>query len=440
MESPLAKLYQACDPMEAATTEQYVDCSDVRGSHAFSGRFCNALRNAGTGSSFLRFLITGHVGGGKSSELAHLQAKLESMDKPFLVVMMDAKDYIDDNDVTPNDILLAIISELAATVKSKTGVELSDSYLTRKLNELILFLGREVDVESVDVPLWEAKAKIKLLKQNETARQQVRDKLLPIESSFLQEINVVFEQARLEIRKKGYEDIVLILDNLEKIQRLEGADEGSESHRELFIHRSQKFVGLKCSFVLTVPLTLVRTNSGALRNAYGETPFTLPMVKVATRDGETYEAGYVMLREVLRNRGVNDTIIEPDAQELLIQYSGGHVRDLLGSIRSAISLATQDKVTLKEARAALGQIVTSLNPTKPEWEVLAALECDPNRKLDSGDPVSARILEQLFALEYINGGDNEDFIQHEEPWYAIQPLLKGTRSFKSALEAYKASK
>lgn len=439
MDSPLAKLFQACDPMLPATSEQYVECSAVRGGHAFTERFCGALRNSGTNGSFLRFLVTGHVGGGKSSELVHLRAELERMEKPYLVVMMDAKEYIDDNDVTPNDILLAVISELAATVKEKTGVELKDSYLTRKLNEWIGFLRREVDVDAVEIPFSGAKTQIKLLKLNEVARAQVRDALLPIESTFLTQVNLVFEEARQVGKKNGFQDIVLILDNLEKIQRVDGAVEGSESHRELFIIKAPKFIGISCNFVLTVPLSLVRTHAGALRGAYGSAPFTLPMIKVMSRDQMSYESGYKALGELLKKRGATPQSIDLDAQRLLIQYSGGHVRDLLGSLREAISFTRGDRVNLQAARSALGQIVTSLNVGKSQWERLAALERDPDRKLDPEDPVCARILEQLFALEYINGGEGLNFLAEEDPWYAVHPLLTELSSFKTALTNYDAA-
>ncbi|MCE9558189.1 MAG: hypothetical protein K8R88_04495 [Armatimonadetes bacterium] len=438
MSTPIAKLFQACDPMKPATSEQYVDCSDVRGGHAFTREFCGALTNAGDDGSFLRFLITGHVGGGKSSELLHLKAQLEQMEKPYLVVMMDSKEYIDDNDVTPNDILLAIVSELAETVKAKAGINLDDSYFVKKLNEASDLLKSTVEVSEGDVTAGLLKLKVKLLRIDESARRKVRGALVQNESSFIQQINLVFEEARTAIRKKNYRDIVLILDNLEKIQRIDGVDEGTESHRELFIARAQKFVGLNCNFVLTVPLTLVNTHGGQLRGAYGQPPHTLPMIKVSDRSGKRYDGGYVKLRELLSKRGANPEVIDNDARDLLIEYSGGHVRDLLGTLRGAISTASGSKVVLADAKAALGQIVRSLTVSRAAWERLVALEESPDRTLDLNDPVCISILEQLYALEYVNGEDNQGFLQDQEAWYAIAPVLKELRSYTTALSAYKA--
>jgi hypothetical protein len=124
--------------------------------------------------------------------------------------------------------------------------------------------------------------------------------------------------------------------------------------------------------------------------------------------------------------------VDSDAEDLLIKYSGGHVRDLLGSIREAISLAADGRVTLRNARAALGQIVSSLQPSTAAWDRLAQLDADPDRRLNPDDPICAQLLEQLFVLEYINGGEDDSFLQHDETWYAVHPLLEGMRSFESA--------
>jgi hypothetical protein len=70
-------------------------------------------------------------------------------------------------------------------------------------------------------------------------------------TSILTEISTVFEEARLKLAQKTneqgvqrYADIVLIMDNLEKIQRIDGRNEGEESQRELFIERAPQLMGL----------------------------------------------------------------------------------------------------------------------------------------------------------------------------------------------------
>ncbi|MCC2671246.1 MAG: hypothetical protein K0Q72_3717, partial [Armatimonadetes bacterium] len=138
----LSDLYNACDPLKPATPAQYVDAKGVRGGNAFTRLFLNQLSRAITNpGSYLLVLFSGHVGSGKSSELEHLEHYLVSGEllpggKRFLAVRMDAEEYLDHHDVATSDILLAIVAELAATLKDEKGIELKDSYFQKRLDEL----------------------------------------------------------------------------------------------------------------------------------------------------------------------------------------------------------------------------------------------------------------------------------------------------------------
>ncbi|HEX9930764.1 MAG TPA: hypothetical protein VGB02_19680 [Pyrinomonadaceae bacterium] len=48
------------------------------------------------------------------------------------------------------------------------------------------------------------------------------------------------------------------------------------------------------------------------------------------------------------------------------------------------------------------------------------------------------MLENLTVLEYINGGD-EDIWEEVAPWYAVNPIVRELREFKTARERIKQS-
>jgi hypothetical protein len=77
MSDVLTRLYQACDPLAPATVEYYVDCSAVRGNNAFTQQFIREISRSAP-ASYLHYLFSGHIGGGKSSELEHLRHTLET--------------------------------------------------------------------------------------------------------------------------------------------------------------------------------------------------------------------------------------------------------------------------------------------------------------------------------------------------------------------------
>ncbi|MGK7944479.1 MAG: ATP-binding protein, partial [Microcystaceae cyanobacterium] len=81
---------------------RYVSCREVRGDD-------NIIRAVGrkiTLSDVPTYqLYTGHRGGGKSTEIAHLKAYLE--EKGCRVIYFEADEYMDTKDVNYTDILLA---------------------------------------------------------------------------------------------------------------------------------------------------------------------------------------------------------------------------------------------------------------------------------------------------------------------------------------------
>lgn len=454
MSDVLTELYNACDPLRPASARQYVDATPVRGGNAFTRSFLNQLSHASASpGSYLRVLFSGHIGSGKSSELEHLQHTLAdgqptSSGKRFVPVLLDAEEYLDQYDVATTDILLAIVAELAATLKAEKGIELKDSYFQKRLNEVRQFFLSDVEMSEGELPLWGAKAKLRLLKAAPEAREQVRQALRLQVAGLLSEVNAVFDEARLRLNqqaaaegRKQDVDIVLILDNLEKIERIEDDGTGDRAPRALFIERASQFTRLNIHLVLTVPLRLVRTHGPQLERIYGKSPSVLPMIKVESRGShEPFSRGLECLRTILRRRAGEvplEQIFEEPAIEWLLRYSGGHVRDLMGFVQRACSEVDRPPITLRAAQRALNQTValfsTSISPAR--WAKLAQLECSPNQQIDNSDPDYQMLLEELAIFEYINGGQEDNPFDPAAPWYVVNPIVRELSQFKRAVEA-----
>jgi hypothetical protein len=442
------KLFNACDPLAPATPEYYVDCSQVRGCNAFSRQVQNELELA---TSPLRFLFSGHIGSGKSSELQDLRHSLEQSTtdgKRYFPILLDAGEYLNDYDVTPSDIFLSIVVEVAATLKEKVEVELKDSYFENRINEFWKFLTREVDVEEVEVPLWEAKTKVKLLRQAPSAREEVRKKLVPQMPTILTEINTLFDEARLKLRKlklqagsSPFSDIVLILDNLEKIERIGNRKEGEESQRHLFIECAPQLTGLNAHVIYTVPLRLVRSHGPELKEVYGVDPFVLPMIKVEERGThKPHHQGRACLKQILQKRaGATslDDVFTHAALDWLLTYCGGHVRDLMHFVRQACTEVKGLPIDIKAAHRSLRGTIAVYSTAIPaaHWPKLARLERSTDQKLDNNDPDCRKMLEMVSVMEYINGGVESDPFNPAEPWYAVNPIVRQLGKFKATVEA-----
>lgn len=79
MTDVLKKIYDACDPYLPASADYYYDCSEARGETALAQAVQNHLALA---NGHTCFLLSGHIGCGKSSELARLERTLTEAQPP----------------------------------------------------------------------------------------------------------------------------------------------------------------------------------------------------------------------------------------------------------------------------------------------------------------------------------------------------------------------
>lgn len=454
MSDILTHLYNACDPKEPASINFYVDCAEARGDSALTQRVQENLRRS---TAPLQFLFSGHIGCGKSSELLDLKRELENPHpkvghKRYFTIVLDAEEYLDDFDVAPTDILLAIVAEIGAALYDK-GIHLKDSYFQKRLDEIKDLLLTEIQPTKVELDLGTVKTEFQLLKKNPVARRQVRERLLPRMTSMLEEINTVFDRARLEVQKlkvkageEPYSDLVLIVDSLEKIQRVGEVAEGLASHRELFIEKAPQLTGLGANVIYTIPLSLARSDSQQLKQRYGSDPLVLPMVKVFQRGThEPYPLGLQFLRELLTQR-LNghklEEVFAPDALNFLLENSGGHVRNLMLFVREACTFTETTPIPLQAAHRAITQTVRGYAVGIPEahWEKLVVLENSDDQQIPSDDADYLRMLENLSILEYINGDGANDPFSSVAPWYAVNPIVRQLPKFKTTAQRLAAKR
>lgn len=442
MSDVLARVARTFNPMEPATAEQYYNCDKARGDSALTKDFQRRIARAGT-SPHLRLLFSGHSGCGKSSELENLQRALNKATSPYpryVPVVVDASEYLDYYDVEATDILLAIVVELAATLRTEFGIELQDGYFNRKLFDIRKFLG-ELEITEGEIPLWGAKIKVGRLREDPTARQKVRDALEPQLATMLKEIETVFDKARLGVRQflDNYDsDIVVILDNLEKIERFAKKEVGMDSQRELFLERYTQLTSMNAHFIYTVPLRLARSQySPQLNQLYGSLPMVLPMINVMDRRTRQPSHGRTILRELLQKRLGDlalDEVFDSEALDFLLTYSGGHVRNLIIFVQEACNYAEDIPIPLNAARKAVRQTARTYHTSIPEhhWEKLATLDRSPNQEIPNNDEDFLTMLENLSVLEYINGDEDADVAFGSLQWYAVNPIVRELPKFKAA--------
>jgi len=350
---------------------------------------------------------------------------------------MDADDYVSRHDVEVTEILLAVIGSVAEFLRESEDIHLESGYFKSRWEELKKIASTLVEMEKLEFSLPEfAKFTMSLKKADVDFRRKVREKLNPQLPSLLDEINLVLEKARIELKKRGYQDMVLVVDNLEKIIDVDISPTGRGAYYRVFIVGGEQLNTIAAHAVFTVPLPLINSpQRTSLVQTFGEEPLVLPMVKVEEKDCEhPYEEGLELMREVLRYRfkitGVEETKVfdSPDTFTRLCRMSGGHVRNLLIYFRSASDYVDVLPFTEGAVKRGIRQHINAYSRSIPEehWELLAKLHLAPDKYIPN-DEQHQLMLDYLSILGYL---DDE-----EEPWYTVNPVVRELEKFKSTVEA-----
>ena len=379
-------------------------------------------------------LFTGHLGGGKSTELLRLKSKLEQ-DK-YHVIYFDISKVVNMDDVDVSEILLAVTSAVSENLRS-IDIDLRPPYLAQLFDEIKSILKMDLNVE-VDYQ-WGMFKLTSQAKGSKQIRDRVRQYLEPRTSNILETINEAVLQPAIQKlqEEKGKPGLVVILDGLDRIDNDRRLPLGRTLAEHLFIDRGEQLCGLHCHLVYTIPLGLVYSNNKPFlidRLGGGLAPRVLPIVSVQLRNGDDCQEGISLLKQLVLARAfpeveeekrlelMGEVFDSPETLDRLCRISGGHVRTLVRMLFSCL----RKKEQLPLSRDCLESVIVSelyssiLGITSEEWWDKLFRVAEQNNMVV--DIEYQKMLHSLYILEYWDqkGG-----------WFDINPLLKETEIFKS---------
>lgn len=374
-------------------------------------------------------LISGLPGSGKSTALLRFQADLElarNGGRRFRVLYIDALDFVSLADVDFATVLVGILAELVRAFPPMAKASKNVASFWADIRSI--FDGAEVEVDaSLDLGLLRLGGR---LKSDLTSRKHLRMRLPPLAERLIDAANAYATELRTQLAGEGYDDLVLIVDNLEKT--VPAAIEGSsrDTFEATFFDGAPLFRRLDLHLVLTVPAALwYRDVRGAsLRTLYGTEPRLVPMVRTQNRDGSgRHAAGVAALRNMLARRLDLRAVFGTDALvERLIDLSGGSVRTLLQLISEA-SLHTDSlpiRAAFVDGVARTLQAHLANNVPRTWFDGLAAVaDTHEFPTEDTDNRVKVECLRAGFVLEY-NG---------EGKWFDVDPVLREVPAFKEAM-------
>lgn len=427
------KFFNACNPSKTLKIENredqqyYIDFSSVRGGNVIQ-RLRRTIINQPDESTCQ--LITGHIGCGKSTELFRLKNELER--QGFHVVYFESSADLDMADVDVSDILLAITRQVSASLE-KVNIRLKPSYFVNLFNEIADFLQTPIQPEfEFSLPLGIGKVTAKT-KDSPKLRSQLRQYLEPRTSGILEAINEqVLERAKEDLKGQGYKGLVVIVDNLDRVDISPKAS-GRSQPEYLFIDRGEQLKKLNCHLVYTIPLVLIFSNElSTLTNRFGVKPIILPMVTVKNREGSYNSEGMRLLRQMVLARAfpwldeaerlsrIYEVFDSDKTLDRLCRVSGGHVRNLLVLLYSCLQEddppIQQDclEMVIREYR---DDLVSAISDS--EWTLL--LQVLQQRDNVKGEDEYQILLRSMFLFEYRD---------MDGRWFDINPAIAESKKFQ----------
>ena len=224
----IEEVFDACNPAKPLEPgdNRYVDCSPARGVQSIKKilgwKICHSEES-------LHELVSGNRGCGKSTELLRLKKYLQ--DKGYFVAYFEASEDLDMNDLQYSDLILSDVLNLTR-ILSEEKVKLDDKLLKQFYNWFA-----EVTIEKEERKYLEAEIKSKVgvrapllsffiqfmatvigrIKTSTESKKTIRQRLDPRISQLIENTNYFIMDARIKLKKKGYNDLVIIIDNLDRL-------------------------------------------------------------------------------------------------------------------------------------------------------------------------------------------------------------------------------
>lgn len=406
----------------------YQDLSEVRAVGDFGRQIARRIERQADRPQ--RLLVLGHRGCGKSTELGRLCQRLEQSGFRCAVVRTD--EHLDVNDLDLIEIQVLLVEQLGRLL-GDLKLELPEALLTRLRawfteEEVTREVKRSASADlgagaggeapslmglvfSKLIPQFKANLRLSA-EHRATFREKVRKQL----RDFVGVVSDVVREAKGRLQVADFKGLVLIVDGVEKAAQ---SADGRQRVSRILLEQAEQWNQLDAPLVLTGPLDLFTENI-RLQNLY-DAFFLMPAVPVAPRPGHEADtaayanAGRGLLRALIDRRTPAADIFEDEASiEVLIQASGGSIRDLFRLLRNAIDSAEDRLIGAKDVQHALKLQRLSFEPAVllSDREPLQRLAADPVAFDHS--KVGVSLLQRELVIPYSNGGT----------WFALHPAVR----------------
>jgi hypothetical protein len=356
-------------------------------------------------------LLLGHRGCGKSTEINRLEIKFKN--EGFAVRKIDCRTDANSANLKLEDVLILITNALLDICNEK-GININPNDVETLKSFFVSIekeekIGKSASIE-VNAGIGAGFSKIiKLIAEVKSKIMNTSDEMITIRETIIKrfsEWNVCIDNIIEKIKEKDDQKYpIIIFENFDKIVPTERAIE---------IFKNGYLEDIRTYIIYTFPISL--SYDARFRTiTQCASPHIFPMIDVKKKNGEKNDTGYDTIKKIIEKRA-ELTLFEEDALNLLIEKTGGSLRDVFNSIEQAAKYTYRkgkDKICTEEVNMALDDVkynYLSRVITMKDYPALNEIHRTKSEIKD--DEAMLRFLEAHVVLEY-NG----------TRWHDLHPLI-----------------
>jgi len=365
----------------------------------------------GNSANFIHLLL-GHRGCGKSTEINKLEIKFRK--EGFAVRKIDCRTETNIANLTVQDILILISNALIDICNEKgidikeNDVEILDSFFASIEKQEVIGKGASVEINAgIGAGLQKI---IKLIAEVKSQIKNTSDEMITIRDKITKrfsEWNDCIDNIIEKIKEKDSQKYpIIIFENFDKIVPTDNAIE---------IFKNGYLENINTYIIYTFPISLSYDARFRTITQYAF-PHIFPMIDVKTQDGKKNDTGCNTIKKIIEKRA-ELSLFEEDAIDLLIEKTGGSLRDVFTCVEQAAKYTERrrkDKISIDEVNMVLNDEKSMLSRRieRKDYEVLKEIhETKIKTKIEKKEEL-LHFLEAHVVLEY--NGDR---------WHDLHPLI-----------------
>lgn len=362
------------------------------------------------------YLLLGHRGCGKSTELNRMSERLVADGYPVKTVNcsldLDLFNIVySDLFILMGEALLKIAEELKCEIEKDVLENIknfwhegTETLMSQEIGGVSVETGMSVETGGILAGILNVFAKIKAdLKLNEETRKEYRKKISIRSSEW---IGILRQVAEKITGRTGGKHPIIIFEDLDKLN--------PEDAWTVFYNYAAILSGMTFPVIYTFPIGLSYDKRFSAMESYFTTK-TLPMIKIETIEGELFQDGIDIICDIVKKRA-DLALFESGVVNLLIQYTGGSLRDLFHVINTSANRAKRrgsNTVSMEDAERALEEVKTFLTRRIEEKDYTFLLNLyNENKERIEDKEMLLNMLQASVVLEY-NG----------KWWHNVHPLV-----------------